>query len=100
LALVTRTVQAADRQVRGATKGLRSMAGYTGEFLRSVRGRPFLSLGGSDGALGWGLAFNNLAMVKLMRLAILRCVAKKPERSRLKRAVGQIRKPIARPRRE
>lgn len=71
-ALTAGTVQAADKQLRGATMGLHSMAGYAGGFLGPLGVGWFLDLAGGDGALGWGLAFGHLAVVTLAGLVILR----------------------------
>jgi MFS family permease len=70
-ALTAGTVQAADRNLRGATMGLHSMAGYTGGFLGPLGVGLMLDWAG-DTALGWGLGFGHLAGVTLIGLAILR----------------------------
>ena len=70
-ALTAGTVQAADKNLRGATMGLHSMAGYTGGFLGPLGVGLMLDWAG-DTALGWGLGFGHLAGVTLIGLAILR----------------------------
>jgi MFS family permease len=70
-ALTAGTVQAADKNLRGATMGLHSMAGYTGGFLGPLGVGLMLDLAG-DNALGWGLGFGHLAAVTLTGLAVLR----------------------------
>lgn len=71
-ALTAGTVQAAEKHLRGATRGLHSMAGYAGGFLGPLGVGLALDLAGGDGVLGWGLAFGHLAVVTLTGLAILR----------------------------
>ena len=71
-ALTAGTVQAADRQLRGATMGLHSMAGYAGGFLGPLGVGFMLDLAGGDGVLGWGLAFGHLALVTLAGLVFVR----------------------------
>ena len=71
-ALTAGTVQAADRELRGATMGLHSMAGYAGGFLGPLGVGWFLDLAGGDGVLGWGLAFGHLALVTLIGFLVLR----------------------------
>ncbi|WP_052214844.1 MFS transporter [Belnapia sp. F-4-1] len=70
-ALTAGTVQAANKQLRGATMGLHSMAGYAGGLLGPLGVGWLLDLAGGDGVLGWGLAFGHLAVVTLAGLAIL-----------------------------
>ncbi len=70
-ALTAGTVQAADKHLRGATMGLHSMAGYAGGFLGPLGVGFFLDLAGSNGVLGWGLAFGHLAVVTLAGLLVL-----------------------------
>ena len=70
-ALTAGTVQAADKELRGATMGLHSMAGYTGGFLGPLGVGLMLDLAG-DTALGWGLGFGHLAVVTLIGLFVLR----------------------------
>ncbi|MBD0273963.1 MAG: MFS transporter [Acetobacteraceae bacterium] len=71
-ALTAGTVQAADKDLRGATMGLHSMAGYAGGFLGPLGVGLVLDLNGGDGVLGWGLAFGHLAAVTLAGLVVLR----------------------------
>ncbi|WP_374296754.1 MFS transporter [Sphingomonas sp.] len=75
-ALTAGTVQAADRELRGATMGLHSMAGYAGGFLGPLGVGLGLDLAGGDGVLGWGLAFGHLALVTLAGLVVLRLLAR------------------------
>jgi MFS family permease len=70
-ALTAGTVQAADPQLRGATMGLHSMAGYAGGFLGPLGVGLVLDLCGGDSLTGWGLAFGHIAIVTLMGLFIL-----------------------------
>jgi MFS family permease len=71
-ALTAGTVQAADKNLRGATMGLHSMAGYAGGFLGPLGVGWVLDLAGGDGVLGWGLAFGHLAVITLAGLLIVR----------------------------
>ncbi len=71
-ALTAGTVQAADKELRGATMGLHSMCGYAGGFLGPLGVGLVLDLAGGDSVLGWGLAFGHLAPITLLGLAILR----------------------------
>src|SRR6185503_10926134 len=72
-ALTAGTVQAADKELRGATMGLHSMCGYAGGFLGPLGVGLALDL--VDGVAGWGLAFGHLAVVTLTGLFILRRLA-------------------------
>jgi MFS family permease len=69
-ALTAGTVQAADRELRGATMGLHSMCGYAGGFLGPLGVGLALDL--VEGVAGWALAFGHLAAVTLTGLFILR----------------------------
>ena len=71
-ALTAGTVQAADKELRGATMGLHSMCGYAGGFLGPLGVGFALDLAGGDSVLGWGLAFAQLAPITLIGLFILR----------------------------
>jgi MFS family permease len=71
-ALTAGTVQAAEPELRGATMGLHSMAGYTGGFLGPLGVGLVLDFAGGDGAVGWGLGFGHLAAVTLTGLLVLR----------------------------
>jgi MFS family permease len=69
-ALTAGTVQAADKELRGATMGLHSMCGYAGGFVGPLGVGLVLDWAGS--AQGWGLAFGHLALITLTGLVILR----------------------------
>jgi len=71
-ALTAGTVQAADKELRGATMGLHSMCGYAGGFIGPLGVGLALDLAGGDSVLGWGIAFGHLAPVTLVGLLILR----------------------------
>ena len=71
-ALTAGTVQAAARDLRGATMGLHSMCGYIGGFLGPVLVGTILDLAGGASARGWGFAFGHLALVTLAGLALVR----------------------------
>jgi MFS family permease len=71
-ALTAGTVQAADKDRRGATMGLHSMCGYAGGFLGPIIVGIALDLAGPDDAFGWMLAFGHLAPVALLGLWVLR----------------------------
>jgi MFS family permease len=71
-ALTAGTVQAADKELRGATMGLHSMCGYAGGFLGPLGVGFVLDLAGGDSVLGWGLGFGHLAPITLIGLWILR----------------------------
>jgi len=73
-ALTAGTVQAADKELRGATMGLHSMFGYAGGFVGPLGVGLALDLAGEN-PLGWGLAFGHLAIITLTGLAILRRLA-------------------------
>jgi MFS family permease len=75
-ALTAGTVQAADRNLRGATMGLHSMAGYAGGFLGPLGVGLCLDLAG-NGAFGWGIAFGHLAVITLGGLMILRWLSRR-----------------------
>ena len=70
-ALTAGTVQAADKELRGATMGLHSMCGYAGGFIGPLGVGLALDLAGET-ALGWGIAFGHLALITLTGLAVLR----------------------------
>ncbi len=70
-ALTAGTVQAADKELRGATMGLHSMCGYAGGFMGPLGVGFVLDLAGEN-ALGWGIAFGHLAVITLTGLVILR----------------------------
>ena len=78
-ALTAGTVQAADKDLRGATMGLHSMCGYAGGFVGPLAVGLALDIAG-DGAAGWSVAFGHLALVTLAGLAILRRLGRKPAR--------------------
>lgn len=71
-ALTAGTVQAAERERRGATMGLHSMCGYAGGFVGPIGVGVALDLLGPDAALGWVLAFGHLAPVTLLGLWAVR----------------------------
>jgi len=71
-ALTAGTVQAAEKERRGATMGLHSMCGYAGGFLGPVIVGIVLDMAGPDQVLGWVLAFGHIAPVTLVGLWILR----------------------------
>src|SRR4051812_4244968 len=76
-ALTAGTVQAADKELRGAAMGLHSMCGYAGGFLGPLGVGLALDL--VDGVAGWGLAFGHLAVVTLTGLFILRRLGSRAE---------------------
>jgi MFS family permease len=65
-ALTAGTVQAAEKELRGATMGLHSMCGYAGGFLGPLGVGLALDLAGGDSVLGWGLGFGHLAPITLI----------------------------------
>ena len=69
-ALTAGTVQAADKELRGATMGLHSMCGYAGGFIGPLGVGLVLDWAGSTD--GWGLAFGHLALITLTGLFVLR----------------------------
>jgi predicted MFS family arabinose efflux permease len=69
-ALTAGTVQAADKELRGATMGLHSMCGYAGGFIGPLGVGFLLDLVGSS--QGWGVAFGHLALITLTGLFFLR----------------------------
>jgi MFS family permease len=69
-ALTAGTVQAADKELRGATMGLHSMCGYAGGFIGPLGVGLVLDwVGNVD---GWGPAFGHLALITLTGLFVLR----------------------------
>jgi predicted MFS family arabinose efflux permease len=70
-ALTAGTVQAADKELKGATMGLHSMCGYAGGFIGPLGVGLALDFAGEN-ALGWGIAFGHLAVITLTGLLILR----------------------------
>jgi MFS family permease len=70
-ALTAGTMEAADKELRGATMGLHSMCGYAGGFIGPLGVGLALDLAGEN-ALGWGIAFGHLAVITLTGLLILR----------------------------
>ncbi len=71
-ALTAGTVQAAEKERRGATMGLHSMCGYAGGFLGPVIAGFALDAAGPGHLMGWALAFGHLAPVTLLGLWALR----------------------------
>lgn len=71
-ALTAGTVQAADKERRGATMGLHSMCGYAGGFLGPIIVGIALDVAGPNDVLGWAFAFGHLAPVTLVGLWVLR----------------------------
>jgi MFS family permease len=69
-ALTAGTVQAADKELRGATMGLHSMCGYAGGFIGPLGVGLVLDFVGSPQS--WGLAFGHLALITLTGLFVLR----------------------------
>ena len=70
-ALTAGTVQAADKDLKGATMGLHSMCGYAGGLIGPLGVGLALDFAG-DNALGWGIAFGHLTAITLTGLLILR----------------------------
>jgi MFS family permease len=70
-ALTAGTVEAADKELRGATMGLHSMCGYAGGFIGPLEVGLALDFAGEN-AFGWGIAFGHLAVITLTGLLILR----------------------------
>ena len=64
-ALTAGTVQAADKELRGATMGLHSMCGYAGGFMGPLGVGLVLDWAGNVDGWGWGLAFGHLALITL-----------------------------------
>ena len=75
-ALTAGTVQAAGKELRGATMGLHSMCGYAGGCIGPLGVGFVLDLVGNDSALGWGLGFGHIALFTLIGLAVLRRVGR------------------------
>jgi MFS family permease len=71
-ALTAGTVQAAEKDRRGATMGLHSMCGYAGGFVGPIGVGVALDIVGPDVALGWALAFGHIAPVTLLGLWAVR----------------------------
>ena len=72
-------MQAADKELRGATMGLHSMCGYAGGCIGPLGVGFVLDLVGDDGALGWGVAFGHIALFTLVGLVVLRRVSRPPQ---------------------
>jgi len=75
-ALTAGTVQAAEKDLRGATMGLHSRAGYAGGFLGPLGVGIVLDLAGGDTVLGWGLAFGHIAVFTVGGFVILRSLGR------------------------
>jgi MFS family permease len=71
-ALTAGTVQAAEKERRGATMGLHSMCGYTGGFIGPVGVGIALDAAGAETVLGWVLGFGHLVPVTLLGLWAVR----------------------------
>ncbi len=71
-ALTAGTVQAADKDLKGATMGLHSMCGYAGGLIGPLGVGLALDAAGDDALLGWGIGFGHLAVITLIGLAVLR----------------------------
>jgi MFS family permease len=71
-ALTAGTVQAADKEVKGATMGLHSMCGYTGGLIGPLGVGLALDAAGDNMLLGWGLGFGHLALITVFGLVVLR----------------------------
>jgi hypothetical protein len=69
-ALTAGTVEAADKELRGATMGLHSMCGYAGGFIGPLGVGLVLDFVG--GSQSWGVAFGHLALITLTGLFFLR----------------------------
>lgn len=71
-ALTAGTVQAAEKERRGATMGLHSMCGYAGGFVGPIGVGVALDLAGPEAVFGWVLAFGHIAPVTLLGLWAVR----------------------------
>jgi len=71
-ALTAGTVQAADKELKGATMGLHSMCGYAGGLIGPLGVGVALDASGGNTLLGWGLGFGHLAVITLIGLIVLR----------------------------
>lgn len=71
-ALTAGTVQAADKDLKGATMGLHSMCGYAGGLIGPLGVGLALDAAGDNTVLGWGLGFGHLAVITLIGLLVLR----------------------------
>jgi MFS family permease len=69
-ALTVGTLQAADKELRGATMGLHSMCGEAGGFLGAIG--VGLALDSVSGVPGWGVAFGHIALLTSLGLFISR----------------------------
>ena len=76
-ALTAGTVQAAEPALRGATMGVHSMAGYAGGFVGPLLTGVVLDSAGGEGALAWGLAFGQVALITLAGFAVLRWLGRR-----------------------
>jgi MFS family permease len=77
-ALTAGTVQAADKELRGATMGLHSMCGYAGGLIGPLGVGLALDAAGENALLGWGIGFGHLAVITLIGLAVLRRLGSSP----------------------
>lgn len=71
-ALTAGTVQAAEKDRRGATMGLHSMCGYAGGFVGPIGVGVALDIAGPEALLSWALAFGHIAPVTLLGLWAVR----------------------------
>lgn len=71
-ALTAGTVQAADRELRGATMGLHSMAGYAGGLVGPIGVGLALDLTSAHPDIAWWVGFAHLAPVGLLGLLLVR----------------------------
>jgi MFS family permease len=79
-ALTAGTVQAADKDLKGATMGLHSMCGYAGGLIGPLGVGLALDAAGDNALLGWGIGFGHLAVITLIGLAVLRRLGSSPAR--------------------
>jgi MFS family permease len=87
-ALTAGTVQAAAKELRGATMGLHSMCGYAGGFVGPLAVGLMLDLAGGDTTVGWAIAFGHLALITLLGLAVLPYLGRPSDIAPTEEAVG------------
>ena len=71
-ALTAGTVQAAEREMRGATMGLHSMAGYAGGLVGPIGVGIVLEVTAGEPQLAWWIGFGHLAPIGLIGLVLVR----------------------------